>query len=824
MTSSSTSSSSDFFYKLPESRQHLIALLILFVIPLVFFFDTTLGGKELQRHDITQFRAAVESVQDYRITYGEEPLWASNIYGGMPSFVISVIKEVPHLDNIAAFFVKIYPAFQFWVLFFGMYFLLTLMDFRSLTSLIGSLMYGLTTYIPVIIIAGHTSKFFALALVPWMIAGYWMLSRHPKKIYGLLLFSVALALEIRAGHPQITYYFYYLIGLFWLYDTWNAYKAKELKTWSVVTAFLVLGTFIGAMGHAERILALQEYAGYSMRGGSALKGTDTLDPSYAFGWSQGISETLTLLLPNMFGGSSPDYWGPKTFTSGPHYLGVLALPFLLISLFKVRKKEMYVFLIAGIIGILFSWGSHFGLVNNFAFKYIPFFSKFRAPETWLVLTAFSFTIVSMYGLKWLFDYLDEKSPSIKSLYQPLGVAAVVIIALFLFVRSSDYTKDGEVDRIAFQIAQQNQVSPQNPQVIAQARNYVNTRLVPSREDKANAEMLRLFLFTIAGTGLIYVIVTRKTSLAIGSFGLVLIVAIDLIGVGQRYMPETSFVASNVDPKDYIESRKRNLDTYIEENIYSSDNTYPYRVFPLLDGPFSTATPAYFYPSIGGYTAAKLGIIQEAFIAESNPLYSGPYGINLGLLEMLNTKYLTYTQGLSIPGLAPVFNGQSGVVYELVNVLPKAFFVDSTITAETASEAFSYLSPGQADFSKVAVVENYDAVTSADSSSSVEITNYTGAEISMSISRSTPGFLVLSEIYYPAGWVALLNGEEIPIHKTNYLVRGFQIPAGEHTLELDFKPQSYALGVRLSWFSLIGQILIALIAGLTFYRDRTTSES
>ncbi|MBO6523483.1 MAG: YfhO family protein [Balneolaceae bacterium] len=823
MSNSDSTSTSDFFYKLPKSRQHIISLAILFIIPLILFFDTTLGGKELQRHDITQFRGAVESVVEYRETYGEEPLWASNIYGGMPSFVISIIKEVPHLDRIAGLFKGIYPAFQFWVLFSGMYFFLILVGFRPLSALLGSLMYGLTTYFPVIIIAGHTSKFFALALVPWLISGYWILSRHPKKMYGLLLFTVALAMEIRAGHPQITYYFFYLIGLFWIYDTWNAYKTKQLKSWSVVTAFLLIGTFIGAMGHAERILALQEYAAYSMRGGSALKGTETLDPSYAFGWSQGISETLTLLLPNLFGGSSPDYWGPKTSTSGPHYLGVLTLLLLLISLFKVRKKEMFLFLAAGILGILFAWGSNFGLLNNFAFDFVPFFSKFRAPETWLVLTAFSFTIVSIYGLEWLLDYVQEKSPKLTALYRPLGVIALIIVGLFFYLNSSNFTKEGEVDRIAFQIAQQNQVNPQNPQVVAQARNYVNTRLVPAREEKANSDMLRLFLFTVVGVGLIYLLISNKISIAIGSLGLVLVAAVDLIGVGQRYMPETSFVASNINPINYIESQKRDIDAYIEENIYSEDNSYPYRVFPLLEGPFSTAVPAYFYPTLGGYTAAKLGIIQEAFINNPNPLFSGQFGINLDLLAMLNAKYITYSAGLNIPGLTPAFNGRAGVVYELDNVLPKAFFVDSTITAETAPEAFEYLSPGRIDFAKVAVVENFDATTSLDSLSSVEVTSYTGAEISLKVSRSKPGFLVLSEIYYPAGWVALLDGEEVPIHKTNYLVRGVQIPAGEHTLELDFRPRSYALGVKLSWFSLISQILMAFIAGIIFYRDRTTSE-
>ncbi len=822
MTISSETTTTDFFYKLPSTRQHLFALAILFVIPLILFFDTTLGGKELQRHDITQWTAAAESIIEYREEFGKEPLWASNTYGGMPSFVISIIKEVPHLDIIAKVFHKIYPAFQFWVLFSGMYFFLILMRFRSLSAVFGSLMYGLTSYFTIIIIAGHTSKFFALALAPWILSGYWVLTRHPKKIFGLLLFSVALALQIRAGHPQITYYFFYLLGFLWVFDSWNAYKENLIKNWGIVTGLLIVGGIIGILGNAERILSLQEYAHYSMRGGSAIRGTNSLDPSYAFGWSQGISETLTLILPNIFGGASPDYWGPKVFTSGPHYLGVLALPLLLIALFKVRTKVMFVFFGTGVLAMFFSWGSNFALLNNLAFDIIPFFNKFRAPETWLVLTAFCFTVVSVYGLNWLINSISEKSFSLKNLYPPIGSIFAVFLLLFIYTNSLEYSNDREVANIANQIAQQNQLNPQNPQVLQQTRSYINTRLVPSREEKAKSDLLRLAIFLSVGLGAIYLMSSSKVSPALGTISLILIVSVDMISVDKRYMPDKSFVSSNVGPVTYIESQKRDIDTYIEEHI-SENSTYPYRVFPLLDNPFSNSIPSYFYPSLGGYTAAKLGLIQEVFIADQNPLYSGPVGINLDLLAMLNAKYITYTPGLSIPGITPVFTGQSGVVYELDNVLPKAFFVDSTITVNESVEAYNLLYPGNVDFSKVAVIENFDAITANDSTSVVEVTNYTGAEMTIETTRSKPGYLVLSEIYYPAGWIALLDGEEVPIHKTNYLVRGIQIPAGKHTLELDFKPSSHALGIKLSWFSLISQILMALFAGFTFYKDRRNSE-
>ncbi|MCR9133740.1 MAG: YfhO family protein [bacterium] len=813
---------SDFFYRLPLKWQHIVSIAILFIVPLVLFFQTTLGGKEIQRHDITQWRAGAETVIEYREQFGEEPLWVNNMFGGMPAIVVSVQRQVPNLDVLTGYFNNIYPAFQYWVLLSGMYFLLILMGFRPLTAVFGSLIYGLTTYFPVIIMAGHTSKFFTLAFVPWTFAGYWLITRSPKKIAGLLLFTTAFALEVRAGHPQITYYFMFLMGALWMFDSFKWLKKSDFKKWGTITAILMVGGIMGVLNNAERTLTQKSYAPYSIRGGSDLKGTTGLDTNYAFAWSQGKAETLTLAIPDLFGGASPDYWGPKSFTSGPHYLGAIAIFFVLIALLRVRQKVMYVFLGVGFLAILFSWGGNFALFNKLAFDYIPYFDKFRAPETWLVVTSFCFSIVAVYGLDALIDWVGEQQLSIKKLYPILGIVVGVFILLLVTVKSFDYTRLGEVENIAAQIAQQNQLPANNPQVLQRARSIVETQFIPTRSEKANADLFRLGFFLLAGTGLVYAYITRKISATIVSLSVVLLTAIDMISVGQRYMDETKFVNSNIDPERLIESQRRPLDTFIQENI-SDNGIYPYRVFPLLDNPYSNAIPSYFYPSLGGYTGAKLALAQDVLLAQGEPMFGGQYGINLDLLAVLNTKYITYNPGLQVPGVTPVYSGNDGVVYEIENVLPKAFFVDQAITVDDPVEAFNLLSPGRVDFSNTAIVENYSPNIVPDSAATVEFTSYTGSEMTLEISRSTPGFLVLSEIYYPDGWVATLNDEEIPIYKTNYLLRGLQIPAGEHTLELDFRPPSFYTGVKLSWASLIFQISLALFLVARRFTGSSSSE-
>jgi hypothetical protein len=799
----------DFFYQLPRFKQHIISLLLLFIVPFILFFNTTIGGKEINRHDIVQWRAGAESIIEYRKQFDEEPLWASNMFGGMPAFVVSTKAQVPHISDVSGYFNNIYPAFQYWVMLTGMYVFLILMGFRPLSAVFGSLTFAITTYFPIIIMAGHTSKFFALAFVPWSFVGYWLLTRSGKKIVGLLVLTTSLALEVRAGHPQITYYFLYLMGIWWMDDSLHWLKQKNFSKVGTITALLILSGIMGIFSNAERILSQQSYAPYSIRGGSDLTGTTGLDTNYAFAWSQGITETLTLIVPNLFGGASPDYWGPKSFTSGPHYLGALAFFFMILGIFKIRDKLLYVFLGVGILAIFFSWGNSFRLLNEFAFNYIPHFDKFRAPETWLVVTSFCFTVVAVFGLDHMFDSISKKPIPIKTFYKSVGTIFAVFIFMFVQVRGFDFVATGEIERLSAQIAQQNQLPANNPQVVQQARNYVNQKIVPEREQKANSDVLRFGLFLLMGAGILYFVSQNKMSSSIAGFCIVTLAGIDMIQVGQRYMDESKFVASNVNSEKLIVAQQRDQDTFIRSK--NKEQEFPYRVFPLdiPSGPFSNAIPSYFYPSLGGYSGAKLSLAQEVFMASNSPLFGGDYGINLGLLSALNTKYITYNSGLSIPGLTPVFTGSNGgVVYENDNVLPKAYFADSVITAENPKQAYDLLFAGNLNFYNTAVVENYVPEASIDSSSTVSITNYTGAEMAFDIVRSKTGFLVISEIYYPDGWIALLNGEEIPIHKTNYLLRGVQIPAGSHTLELDFRPSSFYNGVKLSWLSLLFQIGLA----------------
>ncbi|MDX1586950.1 MAG: hypothetical protein R3222_09405, partial [Balneolaceae bacterium] len=599
----------DFLSALPDRKKHLLALLFILVLPFILFDDASLGGKRLLGHDTIQWRAGAESIIDYRETHDREPLWATNMFSGMPAYGISVHNSVPHIDRLVRNLTRsIYPVAHYWILLGGAYLLLLLMGVRPLASLIGSICIGFTTYIPIILGAGHNTKFIAYVFIPWMFVGYWLLTRSDKKLLSFALFAIALTLEFRAGHPQITYYFFYLLGFWWLYDSWQAYQRDEIIPWMKTTGLIVLAGILGFAGNAQQYWRFMEYSPFSTRGGSALaEGSGGLSIDYAFRWSQGITELLTLVIPGIMGGASGEaYWGPKTLgTSGPHYLGAVAFIFALIGLLRSKRKLKYLFFGVGTLTLLFSLGRHFETFNRLMFNYVPYFDKFRVPETWLIATVFCYSVLSVFGLEYLFNLAKEKTDKLKPLFVPLGVALGLGV---IFALGSNailaFEQPGERQRYAQQVAQRNNVPPSDPQVQQAVSNFMNNQLKPKRKEMARDDSIRYFVIALLVCGLIAGFIRQKISAGYFLLGLALIASYDYLSIGDRYTNESSMVRDSMDPERAIQRQQRPLDKFLQNHV-DSGNGWPYRVFPLGDNPFNNAVPSYYYPSIGGYSGAKL---------------------------------------------------------------------------------------------------------------------------------------------------------------------------------------------------------------------------
>lgn len=788
----------DFWNKLTARKKHLYCLGFLFILPVILFHASVLGGQQYMGNDVIQWRAGAESLLEHQQTYDETAHWASNMFSGMPATTISHPPQIANLDNTLLQSLQfIFPAAEMWILLGGAYMMFILLGARPLSAVFGAIIIGFTTYIPIIIGAGHNAKFLAYIYIPWLYNGYLLLTRSRWNPWlAFFLFAWALTLHLRAYHPQVTYFFLIPLGTLFIYDFVKAVRSENAKPFVIKTGWLIGAAVIAVLVTIQLYWSTLEYSSFSMRGGSEFAGSEGLARDYAFAWSQGWGELLTLLIPGAYGGSEL-YWGPKSFTSGPHYFGALGFLFFVIGVLKSPLKLKWVFIGPGIATLLFSLGEHFGTLNNLMFAYFPLFDKFRVPEMWLMVSVFCFSVPAVFGLDWIVGKIQENRSTFQWKRPVYIASALAIVALWIGFQSLSFEKPGERQAVAEQIAAQNEVPVDDPRVSQAVTRYLQNDVIPLREELARADTIRFAIFFFAGVAVLFAMGMQKISLSVGGMLFCILIAYDFIRVDQRYMSERSLVDRELSREQMIERNQRPLDRYLKENV-KSEAGWKYRVLPLLDNPFNNAIPAYFYPSAGGYSGAKLGYYQDLI---DEALFSGPYGINTGVLNMLNVQYISNRSAVNIPGFDRVYQGEDGVLLENQNVLPKAWFVDRVEQVENQETILQRISE---DFNpdSVAFVAQEVQTINPEAERSAVVTNYNANEIQIEVEAGDAGFLVLSEIWYPKGWKAELNGEHIDVIRTNYVLRGFEIPAGEHLLEMRMEPVWYKTGNRLSVFGTI----------------------
>jgi hypothetical protein len=800
----------DPWEKIPGNVKHAICLVILLLLPTFLFPDVFWGDSRFIAHDTIQWRASAESIIAERNVTGDEPLWATNQFSGMPAYLVSYQKSVPNIDNILTLPETWYPVSFFWVLLLGMYLFLIKLGFRPASSLLGTILVGFSTYLPIIVGAGHNSKFVALSFIPWVMLGYAMLRDEDRnKWFAAFVFTGSFILQLRAGHPQITYYFMWLLGIWFLYDAAQAWKQGRIKPFSRVASLVILSGVVTLIANAQPYWSIYEYSPFSIRGGGGADspGGAGLDMEYAFRWSQGFGELFTLFLPNAFGGSAA-YWGPKSGTSGPHYFGAITMVFLLLGLWKSDFKLKWVFFGAGAITVLFSLGENFMALNTFMFNYFPLFNKFRAPETWLVVAGFCFPVVAVAGI----EYVAKKTAEIKKSDWLPAMIPVVIIAVVSALGSGNilsFEKPGQADQFIEQLASSSQLSPSDSRVQQQVREFIENNLKPERKALAEKDGLRFLIIVTLAVAILIGLAFRKIGAGPAVLILVLIAGYDAITVGQRYSNDNSMVPKNFDAQRTIEQTRRPIDTWLANNV-TSNEPWLYRVFPLSENPFNNAIPSYFYPSLGGYSGARMAIYDDIM---SRSIFVGDFGLNIGLMNMLNTKYLTYGPGLALPGFEPVHESDGVVVYENTSVLPKAWFVDRAEVVLTKENALARINQFTFDPSREAVVE-YERLLPelvSDSTANAVVTTYSARQIDVQVSRTNgSGLLVLGELYYPQGWVATIDGEPVEILKTNFAIRGVMVPEGSHTVSFSFVPKSHTTGTTIAW---VGHLFWLLMGGM-----------
>ena len=788
---------------------HIYALVGFICIALLYFYPT-LQGKQLFQSDIAQYTGMAKEQIDFRKEYNEEPYWTNSAFGGMPTYQLGA--KYPHnyvkdLDSVFRFLPR--PADYLFLYFACFYVLLLSFRIKPLHGFFGALAFGFSTYLIIILGVGHNAKAHAIAYLPLLLAGIlWVFQK--RYILGGCVTVVAAALELQANHPQMTYYFLFLAGIVGLYFVLEAFKNKEYSH-ILKSVGIFMGSALLAIGaNATSLLATSEYAKYSTRSDSELtfkpdgkkkENTNAMSYEYITEYSYGVGESLNLIAPKLFGGSNsedlgkesamyqfivsqnvpeseaenlvkhmPTYWGEQPIVAAPAYIGIVVFFLAVLALFLEKRKIKYALVLGSLLALTLSWGKHFAPLTDFFINYVPLYNKFRAVSSIQVLLELCMPILAILGLTAFFT--SEEKERNKGLFISGGIVAGILVLLVLCSSTFSFTSLNDA---------------------YYSKQYGPNFMDVLREDRRNmyfSTIYRSLGFLVVVFGLLF-LYTKKIFSQFNTILIVgLIMVFDLFFVAKNYVKADDFVSKSQIERPFEQTE---ADTKILE-----DTTH-FRVFEM-DGNMNSARTSFFHQSIGGYHAAKPKKVQELFDYQIGKN-------NIEALNMLNAKYVIQSneQGMPMALQNPSANGN-------------AWFVSKVKIFNTADEEMKALdslkTKEEATFVKPKLVKKaYNFSAGKDSTATIQMVSYKPNHLKYVSTNSQAGFGVFSEIYYPKGWIATIDGKESEIYNVNYVLRGLQIPAGKHTIEFKFEPQVVKTG---SMISLVSSILILLLIGFGIF--------
>ena len=836
----------------------ILAALLTAVVALIFFAPDDFKGNVLQQHDIMQGLANGQEVQQFEQQTGHAARWTNSLFGGMPTFQISPTYTA---NGLMGWIFSLYtlwlpsPANLLFAMMLGFFIMCLCMKMKWQEALFGAIAWGFSSYFIIIIGAGHIWKFVTLAYIPPTIGGLALLYRG-KYLSGSALTALFAALQLQSNHPQMTYYFCFLI--LFMIIAWGVilYREKRFRTWIIASACAIGAGALALAANSASLYNSYEYAKETVRGRS----TDLTDPSAAdateaagmdraaiTAWSYGQDETLSLLIPNVKGGATikpvggqntllsvgdtdeanaaylspgemqvvssfPQYFGNQPMTNGPVYVGAIVLLLAILGLFVIdspRYAPMKWALFAGAVFSMFlSWGHNFDWLTNLFIDYMPGYNKFRAVASILVVMEFCIPLLAtMCVIKMVRtpDFLERYKWQFFTVFG-LGAA----ICFIGWVAPSTFGQPFSASEISELQAQGIFTDPAYANVLQTIR--------AGRLGLVSSDSLRSLAYIIIGFLLIWLYLKRAfKNASLFVCGLTAVMLIDLFSVNKRYVNSDNFV----EPTEQSGFVMTDADRAILQ-----DTTY-YRVADLQD--FGGARSSYFHKTIGGYHAAKLTRYNDLLTRQIQPAVSRLMttardnaarlqaleqdstltqadidsidtrlfvGSDVPVLDMLNTKYYLY----------------GDYAEENPNALGNAWFVDNIRYVDSANEvmdALSSLNPGKEAVAAVNFKEILGA-TSGNPEGSIKLTSYAPDRLTYSSDSRREGIAVFSEIFFPWGWTATIDGTPTPIARVDYTLRALKVPAGKHEIVFEFNPKS------LSITNTIGVIAVCLIFTLCIF--------
>ena len=816
-----------------------LGAIVLFLVLSYGFVPQVLQGKIVNQSDISGYVGMSHEMSEWNAAHPDDPTyWTDSMFGGMPTTAISTQNGGDYTQQLYNLLLTgKRPATYLFITLLGAFLLMLSLGISWPLAIGGAIAVAFCSYNFQIIQVGHNTKMQAIAFFPWVLAALVYTYRSiegksrwlAKVMLGAVLFGVALSLQIKANHQQITYYLAILVLLYALVEFIDILRKRKdrIGRFFIASALLLVVGGVGIATNVNKLLPLAKYTPNTMRGGSeltqdgAVKGGG-LDLDYATAWSYGWEELPNLMIPNFNGGSSsqpvdpaksetiqllrragqsnlkeiakglPLYWGPQPFTAGPMYMGAITVFLFILGLFLYKGKEKWWLIVGTIIAILMAVGSHFMAFTKLCFNILPLYNKFRTVSMALVVLQVTLPVLGFLTL----DHIVRDGYDRKSFLKKSGIAFALTggLSLLFFLiptLAGDFTSASDAGQ---------------QDVLVDA--FQADRIALFRQDA----LMSFFLIAVTWGFLLWACLSEKKNpirKVIASLTICALVLINLFATGKRYLNADHFTT----PKDFNKPfAERPVDQMIK-----ADPDPSYRVLDLSVNVFNSSVPSYHHKNVGGYSPAKLqryqDLIEHYLTGEINALY-GPMqtaetidDIEANLpetpvLNALNTRYI-------------IIGGEYAPVYN-ENALGNAWFVDEVVPAATPDEEIAFL--GAVNLRHQAVVgADMRAVTAApaDSSDVIILTAYAPNELRYHYTASANHLAVFSEIYYPDGWKAQVDGAPVEVLRADWTLRAAELPAGEHDLVMRFAPDSYRVGANISRASSITLILLLLlsVAGL-----------
>ncbi|MEN9282369.1 MAG: hypothetical protein RL594_1304 [Bacteroidota bacterium] len=811
-----------------ESYGTALAYGSIFVVIIAFFADALFGGKNfMSGGDNVAFYSFIPYL-DAAKDSGEFPLWMPYIFGGMPSlasflaagertwdFVGQMLFALPRamgdLTNNDTTRLVLWYIIYGW----GVYTLARVKGLERSIGVFSAIGAVMSTFVIVWIMIGHSTKPVSMATLPWILLALERL-RERFTMANLFLLILPLIVLVSATHPQMMFYIGCATALYMIVElvTRLITRAGWVDVLKAGGGLAIAGTLALAT-HADMFLATRHYTPESTRGSAPLvqssknnqDQTGGNDYEYATNWSFSPGEVYTFIVPSYFGfgnttvktsRSSPPqramlYWGQMPFTDAANYMGIAVVVLGIIGIWQFRKDPFVIFLtVLSAFSLLLSMGKNFPVLYDIFFDLVPAFNKFRAPSMALCLLQFAMPVLAGYGLTAILGWAKEQRADRRraALWVFIATAAMAVV---VFLVASDERDYKEAVDTAF-MAKNGQNAP---------AEYLE---IVYNEMHADSLAAMFYLLAVGGIVVLTARGTLKPSIAVMlCIGLL---TVDLWRVDRRpYEPKKG-------------SPEQNVFATTDVVQYLKSVNAMYRVCDLSQSVPANWWAYHFIESVGGYSSAKMRVYQDMLDVAApgpgrEPVPGNSMILNPFLWNMLNVKYIISDRPI-YQGVPPAFQSQEtgALVYTNEEVLPRAWFVDTVRVESNRRRLLEHLRDGTFNARRVAYVEEaFDEMGSigTDSTSSAMVKERTNHRLAIQTKSSTSQLLVVSEIFY-SEWQATIDGQPVETKKTNFLLRGVVVPAGEHTVEFQFRSPSFEQGRTIS-LAANGITLLIGIGGL-----------